>query len=55
LPPQKANEAVKFKNYGLDLVEVVDDGTGISSDDYDTIGIPFLSDIVDRRFETLHF
>ena len=29
---------IKFKNYGLDLVEVGDDGSGISSEDYDQIG-----------------
>lgn len=30
--------AIKFKNYGLDLLEVIDDGSGISADDYDGIG-----------------
>src|SRR5271170_7795061 len=29
---------IKFKNYGVDLIEVVDDGSGISLDDYDGIG-----------------
>ena len=31
-------KAIKFRNYGLDLIEVVDDGSGISADDYDGIG-----------------
>jgi Histidine kinase-, DNA gyrase B-, and HSP90-like ATPase len=30
--------AIKFKNYGVDLLEVTDDGSGISSDDFDGIG-----------------
>ena len=30
--------AIKFKNYGIDLIEVSDDGSGISPDDYDEIG-----------------
>jgi hypothetical protein len=31
-------QVIKFKNYGLDLIEVEDNGSGISSDDYDQIG-----------------
>jgi len=30
--------AIKFKNYGLDLIEVTDDGSGIAPEDYDSIG-----------------
>jgi DNA mismatch repair ATPase MutL len=30
---------VKFKNYGVDVIEVGDDGSGISPHDYDSIGV----------------
>ena len=30
---------VRFKNNGLDSIEVQDNGAGISPDDYDTIGV----------------
>ena len=36
---QKLISVIKFKNYGLDLIEVGDDGSGISPDDYDQIGL----------------
>ena len=29
---------IKFKNYGVDLIEVADDGSGVSPEDYDGIG-----------------
>lgn len=29
---------VRFKNYGLDSIEVQDNGSGIAPEDYDTIG-----------------
>lgn len=30
---------MRFKNYGLDAIEVVDNGDGISRDNYENIGI----------------
>ena len=29
---------VRFKNYGLDSIEVIDNGTGIAPADYDAVG-----------------
>lgn len=29
---------IRFKNNGLDLIEVQDNGKGISPDDYETVG-----------------
>lgn len=31
-------EEVRFKEYGLDVIEVVDNGSGIAPGDYDAIG-----------------
>ena len=45
---------IKFKNYGVDLIEVSDDGSGISPDDYDGIGETLFVLEVDVRTETLH-
>ena len=37
---------MKFKNYGIDLIEVTDDGSGISTDDYEGIGtLAFFSEV----------
>jgi hypothetical protein len=36
----KAYLEVRFKNYGLKSVEIVDNGSGISESDYENIG-PF--------------
>lgn len=33
---------VRFKNNGLESIEVQDNGMGISSENYETIGIPTL-------------
>lgn len=30
---------IRFKNNGLDLIEVQDNGKGISPDDYETVGM----------------
>lgn len=42
-PPSRGSltKGVKFKNYGIDLIEVADDGSGISADNYDNIGSAF--------------
>lgn len=37
-PSEELTSVIKFKNYGVDLIEVTDDGSGISSEDYDGIG-----------------
>lgn len=33
---------VRFKNYGLDSIEVIDNGTGIPPADYDAVGMSSL-------------
>ena len=33
------NTDVRFKNNGLDAIEVQDNGSGIAPDDYETIGM----------------
>ena len=33
---------VRFKNYGLESLEVIDNGDGISPDNYESIGSPSL-------------
>lgn len=30
---------VRFRNHGLDAIEVVDNGSGISPDDYESVGM----------------
>jgi len=35
-------EEVKFKQYGLDSIEVVDNGSGIDEKDHDSIGMGFM-------------
>jgi DNA mismatch repair protein PMS2 len=33
------NITIKFKNYGIDQIQVIDDGSGIAPEDYDSICI----------------
>lgn len=36
--PKRSMIEIRFKNYGLASIEVIDNGSGIPEDDYDSIG-----------------
>ena len=64
LPISKLSpEEVRFRDHGLKTIEVVDNGSGISPDDYDSIGrctltvvrASSLNGFTFSRFKTLHF
>jgi hypothetical protein len=52
---------VRFKDYGLKILEVIDNGSGIAPENYESIGKPivrapfqFLSDQLRNSIETPH-
>lgn len=42
---------VRFRNHGLDAIEVVDNGTGIAPEDYDSVGMMSLTPV--HKYMTL--
>lgn len=45
---------VRFKNNGLDLIEVQDNGSGISPDNYENVGEYFLEAQMNNQPRTCH-